>query len=98
MLNDPRVSITFENNNVWLIHRRQVDIPNLNNAAMVDLMRRHTANRSLGAKAADRVALSGARVALHGTRTSPEILGTWLLSPDGHNHPRITPPSASTGW
>jgi hypothetical protein len=43
MLDDLRVSVTFENNNVWVIHWRQVDISNLNNVAMVDLMRRHMA-------------------------------------------------------
>ncbi len=43
MLDDIRVSVRFENNNVWLIRWRQVDIPNLNKVTMLDRMGRHTA-------------------------------------------------------
>ncbi len=54
LLGDLLVSIFEESHNVWLIHQRQVDMPDLSDVSMVDSMTgRHVANRNLGQEAAD---------------------------------------------
>jgi len=46
-LNDLLVSLAHDHNDVWLIDRRQVNVPNLHNFAMVGLVEGHVTEHLL---------------------------------------------------